>query len=155
MPVSDEDLDESVERAAEEIRHAKEAGEHSVVAVTARAHGVDRQRLSRRLKGVGSRSSRKPVSYKLSPIQEAALIQYIRTLDGIGVGIHLDQLRSRANAIVRNAESRDLTLELVYKICPNRIYCWAAICLCTTRRPPLYYRVHSATRMREACSYTA
>jgi hypothetical protein len=30
MPVSDEDLDELVERAAEEIRHAREAGKHPV-----------------------------------------------------------------------------------------------------------------------------
>jgi protocatechuate 3,4-dioxygenase beta subunit len=42
MPVSDEDLDELVERAAEEIWHAREAGKHPVLAVTARAYGVDR-----------------------------------------------------------------------------------------------------------------
>jgi hypothetical protein len=107
MPVSDEDLDELVERAAEEIRHAREAGKHPVVAVTARAYGVDRQRLSRRLKGIGGRSSRKPVNYKLSPIQEAALVQYIRTLDGISVGIRLDQLSSTANAILKQNYRED------------------------------------------------
>jgi hypothetical protein len=41
------------------------------------------------------------VNCKLSSIQEAALIQYIRTLDGIGVGICLDQLSSTANAILK------------------------------------------------------
>jgi hypothetical protein len=90
MPVSDEDLDELVGRATEEIRHAREAGKHPVVAVTARAYGVDRQRLSRRLKGKGGRLGRKPVNYKLFPIREAALIQYIRTLDRISVRIRLD-----------------------------------------------------------------
>jgi hypothetical protein len=39
MSVSEGDLDESVERAAEEIRHAREAGEHPGVAITARAYG--------------------------------------------------------------------------------------------------------------------
>jgi hypothetical protein len=101
MSVSEGDLDELAERAAEEIRHAREAEEHPVVAVTARAYRVDRQRVSRRLKGIGGRSSRKPVNYKLSSIQEAALIQYIQTLDGIDIGIRLDQLVSTANAILK------------------------------------------------------
>jgi hypothetical protein len=42
MPVSDEDMDELVERAAEEIRHAREAGKHPVLAITARAYRIDR-----------------------------------------------------------------------------------------------------------------
>jgi protocatechuate 3,4-dioxygenase beta subunit len=41
MPVSDEDLNELVERAAEEIWHAREAGKHPVLAVTVCAYGVD------------------------------------------------------------------------------------------------------------------
>jgi hypothetical protein len=66
MSVLKGDLDKLAERAAEEIRHAREAGEHPIVVVTARAYRVDRQRVSRRLKSIGGRSSRKPVNYKLS-----------------------------------------------------------------------------------------
>jgi hypothetical protein len=102
MAFLNDDLDELAERAAKEILRARKAGERVAVAVVAREHRVDRRRVIRRLQGVGSRSSRKPVNYKLSPIQEAALIQYIRTLDKIGVGVRLDQLSNTANAILKH-----------------------------------------------------
>jgi hypothetical protein len=97
-----DDLDELAERAAKEILRARKAGERVAVAVVAREHRVDRRRVIRRLQGVGNRSSRKPVNYKLSPIQEAALIQYIQVLDKIGVGVRLDQLSNTANAILKH-----------------------------------------------------
>ena len=71
------------------------------MAKIARAHGVDRKRVSRRLKGIGGRTSKKPVNYKLSEIQETALIQYIQTLDHIGTGVRLEQVISTANSILR------------------------------------------------------
>jgi hypothetical protein len=46
MSVSEGDLDELAERAAEEIQRAREAGEHLVMAVTVRVYKVDRQRVS-------------------------------------------------------------------------------------------------------------
>jgi hypothetical protein len=42
MPDFDEDLDELAERAAKEIRDARESGERPVVAHIAHAYGVDR-----------------------------------------------------------------------------------------------------------------
>jgi hypothetical protein len=102
MPVSEGDEDELVEKAAEEIRAARSARERAYVARVTREYGVSRQRVVRRLKGIGARSSRKPLNYKLSSIQEAALIQYIRALDGISVGLRLDQLKSTANSILKN-----------------------------------------------------
>jgi hypothetical protein len=88
MEISNRIQDELADRAAAEICEKGDAGERVVVAVVARAYGVARQRINRRLKGVGPRTTKKPVNYKLSEVQEAALIQYIRTLDEIGIGIH-------------------------------------------------------------------
>ena len=48
------------DRAADEVRGRRDAAEHVFVATIARAYGVDRKRVSRRLKGVGGRTSRKP-----------------------------------------------------------------------------------------------
>jgi hypothetical protein len=101
MEFSNSDKDELADRAAAEVRKRRDAGEHVVVAVVARAHGADRQRVCRRLKGIGGRTSRKPVNYKLSLVQEAALIQYIQTLDGIDMGIRQEQLISTANSILK------------------------------------------------------
>jgi Tc5 transposase DNA-binding domain len=101
MEFSNRVLDELAERAAAEIWEKRDAGERVVVAVVARAYGVDRQRVCRRLKGVGARTSKKPVNYRLSEVQEAALIQYIRTLDEIGIGIRQEQLVSTANLILK------------------------------------------------------
>jgi hypothetical protein len=87
MPNSNEDLDELAQRAANEILRHRNAGEKVNVAAKAREHGVDKNRVHRRLKGIGGRTSRKPVNTKLSAIQEASLLQYIRTLDEIGQSI--------------------------------------------------------------------
>jgi Tc5 transposase DNA-binding domain len=101
MDVSNDISDELADRAAAEIRERTEAGERVVVAVVARAHGADRQRVRRRLIGVGGRKTRKPVNYKLSDVQEAALIQYIKNLDEIGMGIRPEHLVSTANSILK------------------------------------------------------
>ena len=77
MEFSNRHLDALADRAADEVRERRDAGEHVFVAKVARAHGVHRKRVSRRLEGIGSCTSRKPVNYKLSEIQETALIQYI------------------------------------------------------------------------------
>jgi hypothetical protein len=42
MSISEGDLDELAERAAEQIQRAREAREHLIIAVTARAYKVDR-----------------------------------------------------------------------------------------------------------------
>jgi Tc5 transposase DNA-binding domain len=101
MEFSNRVLDELAERPAAEIWEKRDAGERVVVAVVAHAYGVDRQRVCWRLKGVGAWTSKKLVNYRLSEVQEAALIQYIRTLDEIGIGIHQEQLVSTANLILK------------------------------------------------------
>jgi len=101
MEFSNRHLDALADRAADEVRERRDAGEHVFVAKVARAHGVYRKRVSRRLEGIGSHISRKPVNYKLYEIQETALIQYIRTLDEIGTGVRQEQVISTANSILR------------------------------------------------------
>jgi DDE superfamily endonuclease/Tc5 transposase DNA-binding domain len=99
--------DALAEQAADEVAQRREAGEIVFVSKVARAYGVDRQRVVRRLKGIGGRTSRKPVNYKLSVVQEAALIQYIHTLDGIGIGVRPEQLVTTANLILREDHTGD------------------------------------------------
>jgi Tc5 transposase DNA-binding domain len=101
MAFLNDDLDELAERAAEEVRRVRAGGGHVAVAAVAREYRVDRQRVCRRLQGIGSRSSRKPVNYKLSEVQEATLIKWIQTLDEIGVGLRLYQLLNTANSILK------------------------------------------------------
>jgi hypothetical protein len=90
MVNSDEDLDELAHRAAKEILRERSAGERVSVAATAREYKVDRFRVFRRLKGIGGRSSRKPVNSKLSAIQKASLWQYMRTMNEIRLTVRLD-----------------------------------------------------------------
>jgi DNA invertase Pin-like site-specific DNA recombinase len=60
--------DALAEQAADEVAQRREAGDIVFVSKVARAYGVDRQRVVRRLKGIGGRTSRKPVNYKLSVV---------------------------------------------------------------------------------------
>jgi Tc5 transposase DNA-binding domain len=101
MEISNRIQNELADRAAAEICEKRDAGERVVVAVIARAYSIARQRINQRLKGVGPRTTKKPVNYKLSEVQEAALIQYIRTLDEIGLGIRQEQLIDTANSILK------------------------------------------------------
>jgi hypothetical protein len=96
-----EDLDERAVKAVEEITRAKSAGERVSVAAIALEYRVSKFRLYRRLQGKGGRTARKPINKKLSETQEGALIQYIRTLDEIGLGVRLDQISNIANAILK------------------------------------------------------
>ena len=90
MANSDVDLDEQAQKAVAEIHHCREAGVHVPVAAVAREYGVHKNRVHRRLKGVQGRTSRKPVNCKLSAIQEASLLSYIKSLNEIEQFIHLD-----------------------------------------------------------------
>ena len=53
-----------------------------------------------------SNNQKKPVSYRLSEVQEAALIQYIRNLDEIGMGIRQEQLVGTTNSILKQDHRR-------------------------------------------------
>jgi Tc5 transposase DNA-binding domain len=120
MSFSEIETNEMVGRAANEILRAREAGERVAVTVIAREFGVDHQRVRRCLKGVGSRASRKPANYRLSAVQEGTLIKYIKTLDEIRVGLHLDHLFSTANAILKQDHTSDSEPPTVSQTWPYR-----------------------------------
>jgi hypothetical protein len=84
MAKSSADFDELVDKAVRELRAEYEDGERRGVAAKARELGIPKDRLHRRLKGVGPRTTRKPVNCKLSAVQEASLLRYILSLDEIG-----------------------------------------------------------------------
>jgi hypothetical protein len=84
MPDLQADIDELVAKGVRELLSEDEAEERSNVAVKARELGVLKDRLYRRLKGVGPRTTRKAARSKLSAIQEASLMRYILSLDEIG-----------------------------------------------------------------------
>ena len=68
MPVSNEEIDDLIDRAVREIRAAREEGERSTVATKARELGIHKDRIHRRLKGIGSRIGRKTANPKLSVV---------------------------------------------------------------------------------------
>ena len=74
MPISDEYIDDLVDRVVREILVEREHGVRSSVTEKARELGISKYRIHRRLKDVGSRTTRKPVDCKLSTIQKASLL---------------------------------------------------------------------------------
>ena len=68
MTDSNEDIDERVANVVQDIRTEYEVGEHSVIAEKICKYRVNRFRIQRRLKDIGSRTSRKSKSYKLLEI---------------------------------------------------------------------------------------
>jgi Tc5 transposase DNA-binding domain len=107
MADSVEILGEIAEKAAEEISQAKNEGQKVNIAEIARFYGISRLRIDRRLRGRRGRTSRKPVNTKLSDVQEAALIRYIRTLDKAGTSVRIDQLTATANRILARDYTKD------------------------------------------------
>jgi hypothetical protein len=87
MPNSNADIDDLVAKGVRELLSEYEDGERLNVAAKARELGVHKDRLYRRLKGIGPRTTRKPVNYKLSVVQKASLLQYILSLNEIGYAI--------------------------------------------------------------------
>ena len=74
MPISNEDTDDLVDKVVREILAEREDGERSNVAAKARELGIHKDRIHRRLKNVGSRTTQKSVNCKLSVIQETSLL---------------------------------------------------------------------------------
>ena len=129
MADSNEDIDERVEKAVQEILAEREAGEFSVVAQIVREYRVNRYRVQRRLKGVGSRTSRKPTNYKLSETQEQALLRYILSLDEIEHSIRYDYVSKITNEIFKENHTKNNPTSVVD-------YCWVQHFL--NRHPELY-----------------
>ena len=100
MSISDEDIDDLVDKVVREILAEREDGERSNVAVKARELGIYKDRIHRRLKGVGPRTIWKPVNYKLSVIQEVSLLRYILSLDEIGHSVRYNQISNVTNVIL-------------------------------------------------------
>jgi hypothetical protein len=107
MPNSNTDIDEVVDRAVREICAEREDGERVNVAAKAREIGVHKDRLYRRLKGVGPRTTRKPINSKLSVVQEASLMRYILCLDDIRQAVRYDWISHVANAILAEDHTDD------------------------------------------------
>ena len=100
MPVSNEDIDDLVDRAVREIRAAREKGKRSTVVTKARELDIHKDRIHRRLKSIGILIDRKPVGRKFSVIQETSFIRYILSLDEIGHSVRYDQISNAVNVIL-------------------------------------------------------
>ena len=68
MANSNENIDEYVTNVVRDILTERETGEHSVVVEKTREYQVNRYRIERRLKDIGSRTNQKSTNYKLSEI---------------------------------------------------------------------------------------
>ena len=100
-------LNEQAQKAVTEIHHYCEAGVHIPVTAVAYKYGMHINQVHQQLKGIQDRTSQKPVNYKLSAIQEASLLSYIKSLDEIGQSIRLDQLSYTANSILQEDHMKD------------------------------------------------
>ena len=113
MAESQEDIEDRVEKAVEEILAEREAGEKPSVRQTAREWNVNVFRVYRRLKGIGPRTSRKPTNTKLSEVQERSLLQYILALDEIGQSLRYDCISSVANDMLKDSHEGDSSASIV------------------------------------------
>ena len=66
MPVSNEEIDDLVDKTVREIRTTREEGEHSTVVTKTRELDIHKDRIHRRFKDIRSRISRKIVNLKFS-----------------------------------------------------------------------------------------
>ena len=66
MSVSNEDIDDLVDRAVREIRVTREEGKHSTVVTKVRELDIYKDRIHRRLRGIGILIDRKSVGRKFS-----------------------------------------------------------------------------------------
>ena len=100
MSNSDENIDDLVDKAVREILVERENGERPNVLTKTRELSIHKDRIYRRLKGVGPRTTRKPVNCKLLTVQETSLLRYILSLDEIGHSVRYDQINNIANVIL-------------------------------------------------------
>ncbi len=107
MADSNEDIDERVANAVRDILAERAAGERSIVAEKAREYQVSRFRVQRRLKGIGPHTSWKLKNYKLSEVQEQALLRYILSLDEIGQSIRYDYINKIVNEMLKEDYTGD------------------------------------------------
>jgi hypothetical protein len=84
----------------DEINHERETGEKVNIAEKPLQYRVYKDRIYRRLNKIEPREGRRAVNIKLSVIQEACLLKYVRILDEIGLFIRLNQLSCAANALL-------------------------------------------------------
>ena len=76
MTNSDEDIDERVEKAVDDILVEREAGKRINITETACEYRVSKFRIYRRLKRIGPRTNRKSTNYKFLEMQKQALLRY-------------------------------------------------------------------------------
>ena len=90
MSVSNEEIDDLIDRTVQEIRAVREEGERSTITIKVRELDIHKDRIHRRLKSIGSRIDRKTVNPKFSVVQETSLIRYILSLNEIGYSVRYD-----------------------------------------------------------------
>ena len=100
MSNSDENIDDLVDKTVREILAERENGERLNVLVKVHELSIHKDRIYRRLKDVEPRTTRKPVNYKLSTVQEASLLRYILSLDEMRHSVRYDQINNITNVIL-------------------------------------------------------
>ena len=81
--------------------NAYQYGKVQNISRLAREFGVSRHRLSRRLKGIPSRSTRPPTNRLLSDDQEKAIIRWIQYLDDMNASPTALQIEASANYLLK------------------------------------------------------
>ena len=95
-----------VEQRIKAACQAARARKTTKIAPLAREFDVPAQRLRARLNGRQSRSGRPTLSKRLDESQEAALVQWINTLDSLHAPPTASMVEASANAMIRRATER-------------------------------------------------
>ncbi|KAF3406894.1 hypothetical protein DPV78_001412 [Talaromyces pinophilus] len=128
--------EELIAKAIDAYRH----GEVQNISRLAREFGVSRHKLSRRLKGTPSRSTRPPTNRLLSDDQEKAIIHWIQYLDDMNASPTALQIEASANYLLKKDFAGSGKPRVASK---NWIYGFME------RLPPRFVRVKQKPQERE------
>ena len=101
MADSYEDIEARIELAVQDILTVREKGEHLTITEKVQEYDVNRFHISRRLRGIGSRTNKKSKNNRLLEMQEQVFLRYILSLNEIGHSMYYDQINKVVNNIFR------------------------------------------------------
>jgi len=109
---------QTTEDAISDAVSAFHEGLYSIPTAAAKAYNVAPRTVQRRVKGMGSRSSRIPSNRALNLEQEQAIRDYLKRLDDAGISATLSMLRGAANYLLKRSHLDPCTLP------PTISPCW-------------------------------
>jgi hypothetical protein len=107
----------SYEKRVKEAAQAYDSGQFSSIAAAARKFDVAQTTLSDRLAGITPRTARTPTNKALNPIQEDALLYWIKFVDNAGFSPTKTMVVSYTNEIRRHDQPGIPHLSVKWGVC--------------------------------------